>query len=420
VTQETPLVGTSASAGIGLAPVLGLAQELARTQSRRTGPRRWRRAVQWTIGASVHRSAGETTVRVAEDLARRMDYTTGHVRYGLDATAARLGISRATVARHIAVLREMGLLVWVEHGTRSNSRRRQGLDGYAGTATVYAAVIPPAYDHAMGHEVRGTGYEARVAVDHRCTPEASEDTKGPNDGEACTDRVAAVDNRRTGLGETGRETPSLTVVKEVGQVEVDGGSKYTSHARRPHTTAPAKSTKRRRTGARTGRSPLQVAQDIRIARLVRALVPWAQRERRTRRLAYVLRPLIDRGLDAYAIAAVLTGWCSGMRWRPELPAVFITAQLHREAQQEQAAKEQATGRTRWEHEHSPVGPLQATPEQQAAVLAGLREGLDRYKRTVSAVGWDDLSTTAATFTHHDDDQAEASALVDAFLAGSLA
>jgi thiamine biosynthesis lipoprotein ApbE len=42
-----------------------------------------------------------------------------------------------------------------------------GLKGYAATATVYAAVIPAVYDHAMGHRIVGSGYTARIVVDQR-------------------------------------------------------------------------------------------------------------------------------------------------------------------------------------------------------------------------------------------------------------
>lgn len=79
-----------------------------------------------------------------------------------------------------------------------------------------------------------------------------------------------------------------------------------------------------------GRSPLQVARDIAVARQVRPLVGWIQREG-LRRLAYALRPLIDRGLDARAIAAELCGLAAG--WRPVRPAAWITAALGRDREE---------------------------------------------------------------------------------------
>ncbi len=155
-------------------------QTVSGTRSRRSGPRAWSRSVVWLVGAGVHPRASAVTVRVAEDLAGRMDYTTGQVRYCLDGMVVRLGLSRATVCRHVAVLREMGSLAWAERGSRTNAHRTQGrTDGYARTATVYAAVIPPVFDQAMGHTVIGTGYTARIIIDHRNHIPAPRTTPAP-------------------------------------------------------------------------------------------------------------------------------------------------------------------------------------------------------------------------------------------------
>ncbi|MEU9235238.1 transcriptional regulator [Streptomyces subrutilus] len=130
------------------------------TASRRAEPRAWLRSVVWLVGTGPHPQAGPSTLTVAEDLASRMDFSLGLVLYDLDGTVARTGLSRATVKRHVRCLRELGALVWVRHGTKRNLR----LPGraYTATATVYGAVIPPAYDAAMGHRLRGDGYRARV------------------------------------------------------------------------------------------------------------------------------------------------------------------------------------------------------------------------------------------------------------------
>ncbi|RIH58097.1 hypothetical protein D3C59_37350, partial [Streptomyces sp. SHP22-7] len=145
----------------------GADQEVERTQSRQSGPRKWLRAVEWLIAAGLHGRANATTRRIAEDLAARMDYDTGHVRYCLDETVTRTGVSKASVKRHVGYLRELGALAWVQHGTRTNIRRAMGLKGYAATATIYAAVIPAVYDHAMGHRIIGAGYTARIVIDQR-------------------------------------------------------------------------------------------------------------------------------------------------------------------------------------------------------------------------------------------------------------
>ncbi|TLS45699.1 hypothetical protein FE633_13095 [Streptomyces montanus] len=250
---------------------------------------------------------------IARDLTERMDFDSGHVRYCLEGMVARLGLSRATISRHVAYLRELGSLVWVEHGSRTNVRRARGLAGYAGTATVYGAVIPAAYDDAHGHTIVGSGYAARIVIDQRGTAPVS------------PDQVEAVDNSPVdNQSSEDRETPSRTWVKEVGQVEMVEGCNYTSRQRASrsktrilHQSTPING--RRRT-----------ANDVRRAertiRLVRALVSWTQTVP-LRRLEYVLRPFTDRGLDAHEIAAELTAMCSGMRWRPQRPDMFISQRL---------------------------------------------------------------------------------------------
>lgn len=290
--------------------VTGAAQEVEHTASRRSGPRRWLRAVADLIAAGIHPRAGATTLRLADDLAARMDFDTGHVRYCLDEVAQRLGVDRSTVKRHAAVLREMGCLAWVEHGSKTNIRRLLGIKGYAGTATVYAAVIPPVYDRMKGHRLVGSGYNARIIVDQQGT--------------------GSVDNSAAGAD----APPSLSVVKEEGKAEVERGLKNTSRERASRRTASISSTEKRSSKGGAGRrSPAQVARDCWIAAQVRPRVNWTQGEG-IRRLAFALRPLIDRGLDAHDIAAELHSW--RMLWRPSRPAAYIRVQLAEQERQEAA------------------------------------------------------------------------------------
>lgn len=375
------------------------AQSVEHTTSRRSGPRRWLRAVAWLIAAGLHGRANATTLRVAEDLAARMDYDLGHVRYCLDDTVARTGISKASVKRHVAYLRELGALVWVVHGTRANIRRALGIGGYAATATVYAAVIPPVYDHALGHTIIGTGYEARIVIDQRGqTPKPVDNPPVENPGT-----------------ETG-EPPSLTLVKEDVQVQVVGGCKDTSQARPAKTPIPHQSSSingKRRTAK-------DVEKAGKTVRMVRALVNWTQVVP-LRRLEYVLRPLTDRGLDALAIAGMLQGMCAGVRWKPSRPDVFIQSQLAADRRQAELREQQEAQAARYELENTPVGALVATPGQYADVMSGLRQGLQTYAARAQASGWDDLShTTTATDNSPalDDEEARAAAAIAAFLGSS--
>lgn len=273
--------------------------------SRRAQPRAWQRAVAWLVGSGLHPRAGHTTLRVAADLAARMDYTLGTVLYDMVGTAARLGVSVPTVKRHVRVLRELGALVWLEHGTRRNLH----LPGrkYAGTATVYGAVIPPAVDEAMGHRLAGSGYEARVI------------------GVTEKGRARAVNAARTVTRSprSRHDPPSPGRYPDVRKAELSGGLEDTRGRERRNSSPSTKTTtSRRRPG--TGRPARQVARDIAIARQVRPLVGWTQREG-LRRLAFALRPLIDEGLDVHEIAAELHAWF--VDWRPARPAGWITACL---------------------------------------------------------------------------------------------
>jgi hypothetical protein len=187
-----------------------------------------------------------------------------------------------------------------------------GLGGYAATATVYAAVIPPSYDHAMGHRIVGSGYNARIIVD-------LQGQQKPVDN-------PPVDNP----GSESLAPPSLTVVKEESQVDLVGGFNYTSQARPPKNPIPHQSSQidgRRRTAT-------DVQKASQTVRLVRALVNWTQSVP-LRRLEFVLRPWTDRGWDGLRIADELNGMCSGMRWKPKNPVAFIRARIAVDARQQQ-------------------------------------------------------------------------------------
>ena len=363
----TPLVHGTAS------------QSIEHTASRRTGPRKWLRAVQWLIGAGLHPRANATTLRVAEDLAARMDYDTGHARYGLDEIVARTGISRSSVKRHVAYLRELGALAWVQHGTRVNIRRAMGLKGYAATATVYAAVIPAVFDHAMGHRIIGSGYTARVVIDQRGQqPTIPAQRSKPVD----TPGNSPVDNAAS----EGLEPPSLTWVEEEGKVKVVGGSNYTSQARQPKPRIPHQSSSingRPRTAG-------DVQKAIKTVALVRAMVNWTQ-SAPLRQLEFVLRAWTDQGQDSYQIAADLNGMCSGMRWRPKNPVAFIRARLAADRERQQQIQADQEAAARYEQENPLEGAFTASPQQQYDLRAALQEGLNRYQQTARAYGWEDLT-----------------------------
>lgn len=335
-------------------------QSIDHTRSRRTGPRKWLRAVVWLIGAGLHPKANDTTLAVAEDLAARMDYSSGHVRYGMDAMAARLGISRAGVKRHVGYLRELGALAWVQHGTRINIRRTLGLTGYAATATVYAAVIPPVYDRAMGHRVVGAGYSARIVIDQRGRARIpAQRTPEPVDN-------CPVDNS----GSAVLEPPSLTGLRRVGQVQVVGGEE-TSTAKAAASRITLRK-KRRLTVTGYRITPARIEAARRLARTVRPLVNWVQGASLDE-LSWVLLDMVARDWSEPKIVLWLNqlGARLGVRrWRPDAPHRVIAAALKR---QDEADTATAHGHTPAVEESVPSGR-----EEWRQACAGVR----RHRETV--------------------------------------
>ncbi|MGW2555044.1 hypothetical protein [Streptomyces sp. NPDC001635] len=244
-----------------------------------------------------------------------MDFDSGQVRYCLKGMVARLGLSRATISRHVSYLREAGSLVWAQHGSRENVRRAQGVGGYAATATVYAAVIPPVYDRASGHRIVDSGYKARVVVDLRHRPKPVENS-------------VLDDFRAQNL-----ETPSLMRVKEVSQVQVEGGQETSTAQAR--TAKPATRRKKRKLtilGYRITAERIERARQL--AASVRPLVNWIQGCTRDQ-LSWVLLDMVAKDWSKPQIVLWLQqlGQKLGIRhWRPQFPHRIIAAALRRQDQ----------------------------------------------------------------------------------------
>ncbi|MEU5617553.1 cell wall protein [Streptomyces sp. NPDC047802] len=371
---------------ITVSGVLGMSQDVEHTRSRRAEPRAWLRSVEWLVGAGLHPRSGPVTLVIARDLASRMDYRRGLVMYGLDATARRTGLSVATVKRHVKILRELGALAWWRHG----SKRNLCLPGraYTATSTIYAAVIPAVYDDAMGHRLAGSGYEARVCG----MTQAGRERAVAGSAARSAHGRSPVDNQSVDKPTSRlREPHSPGRYHRSPEVQVESGSKDTSRQRASRSTAsplPDKNSSRRPGPRRTAR---EVQRGIWITRQVRARVQWTQGVR-LRRLEYVLRPLLDAGLDAHTIAAELHSWM--LTWRPARPAEYIRVQLARQASAEHTAAALETPEF-WDNDAVP-GPFTA-PRQDLvrSVLDGLAAGMARYSARQAEQGLDDLTDTAA-------------------------
>lgn len=299
------------------------AQDVLTTASRRAQPRAWTQAVTWLVACGLHPKANTTTLEVAKDLAARMDYRRGVVLYDLDGTVVRTKQSRATVKRHVGYLRELGALVWLIHGSKRNLR----LPGrkYTATATVYAAVIPPCYDQAMGHRIAGHGYESRkigVTEQGRVRAIASARSAAPR---TTGPRVAK-----------GREPHSRVPHHHGPATEVSGKPKATLP--RARNITPRRSILGRQVTA------LSFQMADRFARKLRPLHDWTQRMTISE-LSWVL---VDRVLDGYDEFQI-DRWLRenapavifGPKWRPASPHRYLAARLFTEHRVEQTDRERA-------------------------------------------------------------------------------
>ena len=362
-------------------------QELHTTEARHAQPRAWLRAVTWLINAGLHPKASETTLRVAQDLAERMDFSTGHVLYGLTRMAIRLRVGVATLKRHIGYLRQLGALAWVSHGSQRNSRAARGLDGYQPTATTYAATIPAIFDHAMGHTIVGTGYQARIVIDQRGqTPVENLDT------------------------DTGREPLSLTGVKEVGQVQMVGGVTTTGKPAAESTpTIPQQASRKTRQkrstilGATVTAAGAQLGDKL--ARTLRNALPWLRRATHDE-VRWVCADMGERGWSPqqavqFASEAAYVTRDAGHLWQPDQPHRILAAHLRHREQQHLAEQQRAAGMAMldnagWE---AVWGTSQAT-EPRVRPAEGYS---DEDRRTARAYGWQDFDMVAAGYASDPDD-----------------
>ncbi|MFH9568441.1 cell wall protein [Streptomyces globisporus] len=393
------------------ARVVGREQDVVWTRSRRAEPRAWLRAVVWLVAAGLHEGAGPTTLVVARDLAARMDYRRGIVVYDLAGAARRTGTSPATVKRHVKVLRELGALVWLVHGSKRNLASPG--EPYMATATIYGAVIPPVFDEAMGHRLTGSGYEGRVcgvteAGRERAVAQATVRSEARHRGRRRAEQKRP-SGRRGARVRTVRPVDNLAVDNRSSQacephspgryhrssdVRVESGCKDTSRERATCRTAPRPSFKVSFNADGSRRTAGQTQRGIGVIQQVRPRVTWTQRAS-LRELEVALRPFTDAGRDWPTITAELHSW--HLTWRPARPAAYIRARLAQQATAEHqtAAAEVAEG---WD-DQAASGPLAASsPDLLRSVLDGLAEGLATYSARQAELGLDDLTDQSAADT----------------------
>lgn len=299
------------------------AQEIGSTASRRL--RRaadFRAAVQFMVGARFHPKAGRTTVQLAEVFAQRMTRSSeGHFPFSAEATARALGLKRRAVYNHTRYLRELGLLAYVEHGSKRNVlRTRYGAawdseHGYRGTATLFAAVAPRVWDEAMGRRIAGEGYTAwQIGVTDAGRELAVAEAVDKQRERQGRQQTEPVDN-------FGSCTPSVVVPQPRTSGSVDGGIKDRTRER----ACREKSPKHRAKGT-TGWGPAKAAAAMQEARSVQLHTWWTQGSC-VRQLAYALRPFFEAGWTWEETGRELARWAVPLR--PRHVASYVASEIRR-------------------------------------------------------------------------------------------
>ncbi|QKZ23917.1 hypothetical protein [Streptomyces chartreusis] len=322
VSEIRPVSGASRHA-------FALVHDVAAQEVDATASRQLRRevdflaAVRFMVEAGFHPHAGRTTLRLAEVFATRMARSKdGHVPFSAEATARMLGLKRRAVFNHARYLRELGLIAYVEHGTKRNVLRARHCanwtkeHGYRATATLFAAVAPRVWDEAMGRRIRGHGYKARMTG---VTPSgrilavatALEHRRERADGQ----QRHPVDNSRPC-------TPSVEVPQLHTTVAVDGGIKDRT---REHACREKKHRQRRGRGS-THWSATRTAAAMQEARSVRLHTWWTQGSC-VRQLAYALRPCFEAGWTWEEIAREIARWTVPLR--PRHVASYVASEIRR-------------------------------------------------------------------------------------------
>ncbi|MGW4549993.1 hypothetical protein ACWEN4_27160 [Streptomyces violaceorubidus] len=301
-------------------------QWVSGTASRRVRTRRdWMKAVRWMVAAGVRKGANATTVRVAEDIAARMYRSKdGTVAYCQAAMQRRLGLSERCVAVHVAILRELGLLAWVERGSslRNSLRSRRGDAfgphmGFRRSATIYAPVAPRAWDDAMGHRIDGEGYWARQCG---VTEEGRTQAVAQVQNDQQRRQLKPVDNSDSC-------TPSVWVPKPRTTSTSSGSSQDTARTRAQRSGSQQSKGGHRAKGA-TAFTPQQAAYFILETQFVKLHTWWTQGSC-VRQLAYALRPLYSAGWSAQDCARELARWTVPLR--PHRVAAYVASEIRRRA-----------------------------------------------------------------------------------------
>jgi len=320
--------------------LVGAQQWVATTPSRVVVDRfSWLQAVHWVHGAGVYEPSrnhgprfGDTTVRLAQLLA-----DLSPCRPSIEYLMRRLKAAERTVQYHLDMLREAGLLAYIEQGSRYAV---EGSSRPARRASHFAWTVPVAFDVALGIRTIGEGPDRRavgIAEERRSligelAAKAARKVRKPRRrGARCTPMVGGTTHCVSSTSEGDEKTTA------VGRVE-EKSIRETGTAKAADRNGP----RRRTVLGQVVTAAMQAVGD-KLARSAYRRVPWV-RSATHDQLRWVLNDAAGQGWDEQRTVAWLaeianqyTG--AGLLWRPDRPHALIAHALRIEVEQ-QAADEQ--------------------------------------------------------------------------------
>lgn len=256
----------------------------------------WMQAVHWVADGGRYRprrshgpAFGESTVRVARELVRFSP-----CRPGVTHLSQRLSLSERSIQYHLQMLRQAGLLAYVQRGTRVRAQGRR--------ASEFARVIPVEFDRCLGIRVTGTGALRRpvgIAESGRAAI-AALGRKAARGGMRRGPRRRPRPGARTPVRGPAATAPPCTP-KEVATpgIPPTGSTHLPSEAERAGRTTPARRPARRGPGLLNA-----VGRRYRLAAELIRQVDWLGRCD-TPRIAWVIRHVADAGWTVDEVRAWL-------------------------------------------------------------------------------------------------------------------
>lgn len=301
-----------------------------------TDPYSWMQAVHWLHGAGVYEPSrthgprfNDTTVRVAQMLA-----DLSPCRPTIEYLMRRLKLAERTVQYHLDMLRESGLLAYIEKGSRYAAA--EGTTRPTRRASHFAWTVPVAFDVALGIRTVGEGPGRRVvgiAEEHRgriaeLAKKAARKLRRPRQRKApCTPMVGGTTHLVSSTSEVDQKTTA------------EGRVEKKAIRERAAKTASRNGERRRTILGQVVTAAMQAVGD-KLAKTAYRRVPWV-RSATHDQLRWVLNDAAGRGWDEQQTVAWLGEIASqyasaGLLWRPERPHALIAHALRGEVERQAA------------------------------------------------------------------------------------